>query len=122
MNWGVEPEGLTWTLLRVANDYPGLPMYICENGAAYPDTVEPDGTIDDDMLIEYLSRHTYAVAAAIRGGANVRGYFVWSLLDNYEWARGYRMRFGLIRVDPDTLDRTIKNSGYWYKDFVARNS
>ena len=122
MGWGVEPRGLEWMLLRMRRDYPEIPIYICENGAAYPDTVAPDGSIDDPLRIAYLESHTASIARAISAGADVRGYFVWSLLDNFEWARGYRMRFGLIRVDPETLDRTIKSSGYWYRDLITRNS
>ena len=122
MGWGVEPAGLSWMLLRMANEYPTLPMYVCENGAAYPDTVAPDGSIDDPMRIAYLESHTAAVAKAIAGGADVRGYFVWSLLDNFEWARGYRMRFGLVRVDPDTMERTIKARGYWYRVFMSEHT
>jgi len=118
MGWGVDPDGLEWTLVRMAREYPGVPLYVCENGAAYPDQVGEDGSIDDPDRIAYLEGHTAAVAKAIAGGADVRGYFVWSLLDNFEWAEGYRMRFGLVRVDQDTLDRTIKNSGYWYRDFI----
>ncbi len=118
MGWGVEAEGLKWMLLRVSAEYPGLPLYVCENGSAYPDTVAADGSIDDPKRIAYLEGHTAAVADAIAGGADVRGYFVWSLLDNFEWAKGYRMRFGLVRVDPETLDRTVKASGYWYRDFI----
>ncbi|MCP3994985.1 MAG: beta-glucosidase [bacterium] len=122
MGWGVDPEGLEWILRRVAADYPQLPMYVCENGAAYPDSVAADGSIDDQKRIAYLESHTAAVARAIGAGADVRGYFAWSLLDNFEWAEGYRMRFGLIGVDRRTMERTVKASGHWYRDFIAANS
>ena len=122
MGWGLDPEGLSWMLLRVTDEYPTLPLYVCENGAAFPDVVTADGTIYDPKRISYLQTHIDAVADAIAGGADVRGYFVWSLLDNFEWAEGYRMRFGLIRVDPDTLDRTIKASGHWYRDLISAAS
>ncbi len=118
MGWGVTPGGLTAILERVAKEYPGTPLYVCENGAAYQDTVGPDGTVDDPKRIAYLQAHIAAVATAIDNGVDVRGYFVWTLLDNFEWTWGYEMRFGLIRVDPDTLDRTIKRSGYWYRDWI----
>jgi beta-glucosidase len=118
MGWGVAPEGLTMVLERMGKEYPDTPLYVCENGVAYPDTVGPDGSIDDPKRIAYLEAHIAAVATAIEHGADVRGYFIWSLLDNFEWTWGYRIRFGLVRVDPDTLDRTIKRSGYWYRDFI----
>ena len=119
MNWGVEPEGLTWMLERIAGEYPGVPMFVCENGAAYPDEVGPDGNVDDVERMAYLKDHIDAVRVAIDRGADVRGYFVWSLLDNFEWARGYSKRFGIIRVDYETMARTVKTSGLWYRDFLA---
>lgn len=119
MGWGLDPAGLEWVLRRVAAEYPGLPMYVCENGAAYPDTVGEDGSIDDPKRIAYLRSHIEAMRRAIGAGADVRGYFAWSLLDNFEWAEGYRMRFGLVRVDRETMERTVKASGYWYRDFIA---
>lgn len=118
MGWGVEPEGLLWMLRRIHNEHPGLPLMVCENGAAYPDLVV-DGSIDDPDRIEYLRSHIAAVYEAITQGVDVRGYFVWSLLDNFEWARGYSKRFGLVHVDFDTLERKIKASGHWYRDFLA---
>lgn len=122
MNWGVEPEGLTWMLERVAREHPGVPMLICENGAAYVDEVGPDGMVNDVDRIAYLKGHIDAVGAAIERGADVRGYFVWSLLDNFEWARGYTTRFGIVRVDYETMTRRIKASGLWYRDFLAGRS
>lgn len=119
MGWGVEPEGLTWMLQRVSEDYPGLPLFICENGAAYPDVVDADGNINDDDRIAYVEGHLAAVADAIAKGVDVRGYFLWSLLDNFEWARGYDKLFGIVHVDRNTMKRTIKKSGHWYRDFVA---
>jgi beta-glucosidase len=118
MGWGVDPDGLRWMLDRVVADCPAVPLYICENGAAYPDTIDGDGSIHDPHRISYIQRHLDVVADALEAGIDLRGYFVWSLLDNYEWARGYRMRFGLIRVDPDSLERTIRDSGYWYRDVI----
>jgi beta-glucosidase len=119
MGWGLEPEGLTWMLRRMVEEYPAVPMMVCENGAAYPDTVGPDGLVEDLERIAYIRRHVNAVAVAIDAGVDLRGYFVWSILDNFEWAHGYRVRFGLVRVDYETLERTIKASGHWYRDFIA---
>jgi beta-glucosidase len=119
MGWGVEPIGLTWMLNRVSEWAPGLPLMITESGAAYPDTVDADGRVDDPLRREYLEMHIAAMKEAMLEGAEVRGYFVWSLLDNFEWSWGYSMRFGIVRVDFDTLDRTIKESGRWYQRFLA---
>ncbi len=94
------------------------PIYITENGAAYPDEVGEDGAIDDGQRIEYIESHLRAVRAAMDAGVDIRGYFVWSLLDNFEWAYGYRPRFGLVRVDFDTMARTPKRSAYWYRDLI----
>ena len=122
MGWNVAPEGLTTLLLGVSARYPGLPMMVTENGAAFVDEVSADGRIHDDERVAYLDAHLRAVADAIAQGADVRGYFAWSLLDNFEWAWGYSKRFGIIRVDYDTLERTWKDSAHWYRDLVARRS
>jgi beta-glucosidase len=119
MGWGVEPEGLSWMLERVGRERPGIPLYVCENGAAYTDEVSPDGSVDDPDRISYLAGHIEAVHTALQEGVDIRGYFVWSLLDNFEWARGYDKRFGIVRVDFETMERTIKSSGHWYRDFIA---
>jgi beta-glucosidase len=119
MGWGVEPEGLTLTLRRVHDNYGPIPMMVTENGAAYPDVVEADGSIHDFKRTEYLKSHIGAVADALDHGVDMVGYFVWSLLDNFEWARGYSKRFGIVRVDYDTLQRTIKDSGRWYQEFLS---
>ncbi|CAN5782597.1 GH1 family beta-glucosidase [soil metagenome] len=119
MGWGVEPPGLTWMLERVAAEYPPVPISICENGAAYPDVVSPDGSVIDRDRIAYLEGHIAATAEAIAAGVDVRGYFVWSVLDNFEWGLGFTRRFGIVRVDYDTLQRTVKASGRWYRDFIA---
>jgi beta-glucosidase len=119
MGWGVQPEGLTWMLERIAAEHPGTPLMICENGAAYPDQVGPDGRIDDAERTEYIKRHIEAVKTAMDRDVDVRGYLLWSLLDNFEWARGYDKRFGIVRVDFETMARTLKASGEWYRDFLA---
>jgi beta-glucosidase len=119
MEWGVEPEGLTATLKRIHDAYGPIPMMVTENGSAYPDVVAPDGAIHDTKRTDYLRAHIDAISDAIDLGVDVRGYFVWSLLDNFEWAWGYSQRFGIVRVDYETLERTIKDSGLWYKEFLA---
>ncbi len=120
MGWPVDPKSFTDLLLRLANDYPGVPLWITENGAAFDDTPSTDGVHDRDR-ISYLDRHIRAVHAAIERGADIRGYLVWSLIDNFEWAKGYSKRFGIVRVDYDTQKRTPKDSAYWYRDVIARN-
>lgn len=119
MQWGVEPVGMTWTLNRTASWAPGLPLYVTENGAAYPDVPDADGVVHDDLRMEYLEMHLDAVREAMDEGVDVRGYFIWSLLDNFEWSFGYERRFGLVRVDYDTLERTPKASYHWYRRFLA---
>jgi beta-glucosidase len=120
MGWEVDSTGLTEVLERVAH-YTTLPIYVMENGAAYDDVVGPDGGIHDDDRIVYLRGHIEACATAMRSGVPLRGYFVWSLLDNFEWARGYGKRFGLIHVDRDTQLRTPKDSALWYADLMRRH-
>ena len=86
---------------------------------AVDDPVAPDGAVHDDYRIDYLRRHYEQAARAIADGVKLRGYFVWTLMDNFEWEAGWGQRFGLIRVDYDTLARTVKDSGWWYRDFIA---
>jgi beta-glucosidase len=122
MGWNVDPGGMTELLLRLHREYPHQPLMITENGAAFDDVVSPDGAVHDDRRVDYLYRHIDAVGGAIDQGADVRGYFVWSLLDNFEWAYGYDRRFGIIRVDYDTLTRTWKDSARWYQQLIAANT
>ncbi|MFG2041099.1 GH1 family beta-glucosidase [Dactylosporangium sp. NPDC048998] len=122
MGWSVDPTGLRDLLLRIRRDYGDRPIYVTENGAAYDDSVGPDGGIDDPERIGYLRAHLAAVHEAITAGVDLRGYFVWSLLDNFEWAFGFSRRFGLIHVDYATLGRTVKASGRWYSEAIARNA
>ena len=96
-------------------------MMITENGAAYDDPVGPDGIIDDERRIRYLRAHVDAVAAAIAEGVEMRGYLVWSLLDNFEWAEGYTQRFGIVHVDSATQARTPRQSALWYRRLIERN-
>jgi beta-glucosidase len=119
MGWEVYPDGLHRLLVRVAADYSPTAIYVMENGAAFPDVRVHDGRVHDPERVGYLASHVEAVARAVADGAPVKGYFVWSLLDNFEWARGYAMRFGIVYVDYPTLERVPKDSFYWYRDFIA---
>ncbi|MFC0003026.1 GH1 family beta-glucosidase [Micromonospora siamensis] len=122
MGWNIDPSGMTELLLRLHAEHPDQPLMITENGAAFDDVVTPDGAVHDDRRVDYLRRHVDAVGVAIDRGADVRGYFVWSLLDNFEWAYGYDRRFGIIRVDYDTLTRIWKDSAHWYQRLAATNA
>lgn len=122
MGWVVEPAGLTELLLDLHTRYPGTPLAITENGAAFADEVAPDGAVHDPLRLAYVRDHLEAMGVAMDAGADVRGYFVWSLLDNFEWAYGYSRRFGIVRVDYDTQERTLKDSAHWYRGVVAANA
>ncbi len=115
--WPVQPEGLTVLLSRVSRDYAPPPIYITENGATYDDVVQPDGTVNDAQRQAYLVRHLAAARDALAAGVPLKGYFAWSLLDNFEWAEGYLRRFGITHVDFQTQQRTLKASGHWYRQF-----
>jgi beta-glucosidase len=119
--WEVDPAGLTALLMRVRDDYTALPLYITENGSAENDYAGPDGAVHDGGRIWYLEQHIAAAHAALQSGVDLRGYFVWSLLDNFEWAKGFSMRFGLVFVDYPTAKRTPKDSYRWYRDVIAAN-
>jgi beta-glucosidase len=121
MGWGIDPQELTGTLLRLKDEYPAIPLYITENGAAFDDVTSKDGSVPDDHRVDFLQRHLEAAHAAMLRGVDLRGYFVWSLLDNFEWAEGYEKRFGIVRVDYETLERKPKASAFWYKDVIRRN-
>jgi beta-glucosidase len=116
--WEVDPAGLTEMLVRLAREYPPLPLHVTENGSAWLDEVAADGSVTDPGRLGYLAAHLAACARAREQGADVAGYFAWSLLDNFEWAEGYAMRFGLVHVDFATQRRTVKASGEWYGRFV----
>jgi beta-glucosidase len=120
MGWPIVPSGLTDLLLRVHRDT-GLPVMVTENGMAAPDPVV-DGAVHDEDRIAYLRDHLAAVHAAIEGGADVRAYYVWTLLDNFEWAWGYDKRFGIVRVDRSTQERTVKDSGRWFAEAARLNA
>ncbi|MFD8481004.1 GH1 family beta-glucosidase [Kitasatospora sp. NPDC059673] len=119
MGWPIDATGLSESLIGMHRDF-GLPLMVTENGAAYEDVVGPDGGIDDPERIRYLHLHLAAVADAIAAGADVRGYYLWSLLDNFEWAYGYSKRFGIVHVDYGTQRRTPKSSARWYAEVIRR--
>jgi len=121
MGWLVDPEGLYELLLRLSKDAPGLPLYVTENGCAAEDYVNPEGTVNDVERVRFLHLHLAAAARAIRDGANLSGYYVWSLLDNFEWAWGYQKRFGIIFVDFGTQRRIPKASSAFYADVARAN-
>lgn len=120
MGWEISPESLYNLLTRLKNEYTKeLPIYITENGAALKDIISDDGHIHDDERIEYLKLHLNEAYRFIKNGGNLKGYFVWSLMDNFEWAYGYSKRFGIIYVDYKTQKRILKDSAIWYKDVIA---
>ncbi len=120
MGWPIVPSSLTDLLVRVQRDV-GLPIHVMENGLGNRDVVE-DGAVHDQDRIDYLDAHLAALLEARHRGADVRGYYVWTLLDNFEWAWGYDKRFGLVHVDFADQRRTLKDSARWYADVIARNS
>jgi beta-glucosidase len=120
MDWEVYPDGLHDLLLRLRDDYGPRSLYITENGAAFPDVHAHDGSVRDPERRSYLESHIAAVGRAVDAEAPVKGYFVWTLLDNFEWAWGYWKRFGLVYVDFPTLERIPKESFYWYRDFISK--
>jgi beta-glucosidase len=122
MGWPIVPEAFTELLVRLHADYPEIPVVITENGAAFDDVVSADGDVHDPQRIDYIRRHLAAVHAAMRAGADVRGYYLWSFMDNFEWAWGYSKRFGMVHVDYDTLVRTAKDSALWFRDVIKNNA
>ncbi|MDT0475613.1 GH1 family beta-glucosidase [Streptomyces sp. DSM 41014] len=116
MGWTIDPTGLRDLIMRYTREAPGLPLYITENGAAYDDKPDAEGRVHDPERIAYLHGHLAAVRGAIAEGADVRGYYLWSLMDNFEWAYGYGKRFGAVYVDYATQARTPKSSALWYRE------
>jgi len=121
MGWEVYPEGLYEVLTRVQRDYGPPLLYITENGAAFADSVGPDGCVHDRDRVEFLREYIAQAHQAIQEGVPLAGYFAWSLMDNFEWAYGYSKRFGLVYVDFDTQERIIKDSGYFYREVISQN-
>jgi len=121
MGWGINPYGLRAELRDLQTRYSNPKLYITENGCALPDQPYENGFVTDSERIAFLRAHLCQVHAAIQEGANVRGYFVWSIFDNFEWERGYSQRFGIVRVDFNTLERIPKQSAFWYRRVIKRN-
>jgi beta-glucosidase len=117
MGWNIAPDALEELLLRLARDYPETPLIVTENGAAFPDQVV-DGRVRDVARQDFIERHLAATMRAREAGADVRGYMVWSLMDNFEWGYGYSKRFGIVRVDYDTQERIVKDSGHRYAEII----
>jgi beta-glucosidase len=119
--WAVEPDGLFDVLVRLTADYDPPPLYVHECGGAFADGIGPDGRVDDADRCAFLHAHLRSCVDAIAAGVDLRGFFVWSLLDNFEWAEGYTQRFGIVQVDFTTQRRTPKRSALWFRDVVAAN-
>ncbi|SNT35659.1 beta-glucosidase [Actinomadura meyerae] len=119
MGWPIVPDAFLSLLRTLDARYDLPPLYITENGCSFPDEVGADGTVDDSSRIEFLDAHIKAMRTAIDEGIDIRGYFAWSLLDNFEWSEGYHPRFGLVHVDYETQKRTPKKSYAWYRDLIA---
>jgi beta-glucosidase len=120
MGWPVWPESIYWSLRFLAERY-HLPLVVTESGMANTDWLHLDGGVHDPQRIDYLARYLLQVERALQEGVDVRGYFVWSLLDNFEWARGMRLRFGLVYVDYPTQRRVLKDSAHWYRTVIESN-
>jgi beta-glucosidase len=119
MNWEVYPAGLRELLLRLHRDYSPPQLFVTENGAAFPDTISEDNQVHDPRRTHYLREHIREALSTLADGVPLAGYFVWSLMDNFEWAFGYTPRFGLVYVDYPTQRRIVKDSGQWYRDMIA---
>ena len=119
MDWPIDPDAFAHTISIVHRKY-GLPVYVLENGTANHDAIAADGSVSDPSRIDYLRAYTDAMFKVMADGVDVRGYFVWSLLDNFEWASGLKMRFGLVYVDYPTQRRIPKTSFGWYADLIQR--
>ncbi len=121
MGWEINPEALYWSLRYTKEYFGDIPVYITENGMAADDKVEEDGSVQDIDRISYLRSHLKSMHRAIEEGINLKGYYVWSLMDNFEWALGYSKRFGVVRVNYETQERTVKESGRYYSRVMAAN-
>lgn len=121
MDWEINPDGLYDLLVRLHKDYDGVKIYVTENGAAFNDMINREGKVEDDNRVDYLYRHFEAAYKAMKNGVNLAGYYVWSFMDNFEWAFGYEKRFGIVYVDYKTQKRTLKKSALWYKEVIKNN-
>jgi beta-glucosidase len=121
LGWDIYPQGLYDVLTWLNKEYNGIKMMITENGRPCEDRVNKDGRIDDENRIDYIKNHLIQANRAIYDGVNLTGYYLWSFMDNFEWAEGYWARFGMVHVDFETLKRTVKDSGYWYQKVIKEN-
>jgi len=121
MGWEVCAPALRRMLVKINSEYKLPPIYITENGSAFQDTISSDGKIHDPERTDYLRQHFIQTHLAMQDGVDIRGYMVWSLLDNFEWGHGFSKRFGMVRVDYETQKRTIKDSGEWYAEVIRTN-
>lgn len=119
---GINPMGLKNEVLNIKDAYGNPVLYLTENGCAAPDVPNDEGFVDDWDRIRYLQAHLHALHQAILKGANVQGYFIWTMFDNFEWERGYSSRFGLVRVDYRTQRRIPKQSAHWYREVIKQNA
>jgi beta-glucosidase len=119
-DWEIDPDALRRLLVRLGDEYDVPPIYITENGAMADDVVE-DGAIHDTGRQQFIEQHLHALLDAMADGVDVRGYFVWSLMDNFEWSYGYAHRFGLVHVDYDTQVRTPKDSARWFAELAVQS-
>jgi len=122
MGWEIYEQGLYEILKRIDREYDHPEIYVTENGAAYKDNVVKEGMVIDDDRVSYLKKHFHEAERALMDGVNLKGYCVWSLMDNFEWAEGYSKRFGIVHVNYETLERRKKKSALWYRDFIAQSS
>jgi beta-glucosidase len=122
MGWEVCPEALYDLMVRLREEYTQIPIYITENGAAYDDVLSKDKRVHDVKRIDYIKRHLIKVSELNEQGADIKGYFIWSLMDNYEWVFGYSKRFGIIYIDYNTQRRILKDSALWYKDLIKNRT
>jgi len=120
MGWEVYPQSIYESLVRFKEEWGDPVVYVTENGAAFDDVLE-DGAVEDHRRIAYLQHYLAEVRRAMDDGVKVKGYFVWTLMDNFEWAEGYTKRFGIVYTDFSTLERTPKASAYWYRDMIKAN-
>ena len=121
MGWGIYPAGLLETLLYFKERAKNIKLFVTENGCAASDQPDGNGFVADRDRIDYLRAYLGAAHQAIQAGVNLQGYFYWSLMDNFEWANGFSKRFGLVRIDNQSLARLPKKSYSWYRDVIARN-
>ncbi len=122
LRWSVVPDSLRRVLVRIATEYPDISLFVTENGAAFDEHVDHAGAVVDDQRVHYLRGYVAPAAEAVREGVNLQGYFIWSLMDNYEWAEGYGPRFGLVYVDYRTQARIPKASAAWYRDLIRHHA